>query len=64
MASHQDELRAAHVNFHRPLAKWVGLKEHMVKHYANMQMCKMWEAVAPEKAHAQLVNVWGFLALL
>ena len=31
MASHQDELRAAHVNCDRALAEWAGLKEHMVK---------------------------------
>ena len=29
-----------------------------------MQMSKMWEALAPEKAHARWVNVWCVLALL
>ena len=64
MASHQDELRATHVNCDRALAEWAGLKEHMVQHFANVQMSKMWEALAPEKAHAQWVDVWCVLALL
>ena len=64
MVSHQDDLRAAHVNFDRALAEWAGLKEHMVQHFANVQMSKMWEALAPKKAHAQWVNVWCVLALL
>ena len=64
MASHQEELRAAHVNCDRPLVEREGLKEHMVQHLANVQMSKMWEALAPEKAHAQWVNVWRVLALL
>ena len=64
MASHEDELSAAHVNCDCALAEWAGLKEHMVQHFANVQMSKMWEAFAPEKAHAQWVNVWRVLALL
>ena len=64
MASHEDELSAAHVNCDRALAELVGLKEHMVQYFANVQMSKMWEALAPEKAHAQWVNVWRVLALL
>ena len=64
MASHEDELSAPHVNCDRALAEWAGLKEHMVQHFANVQMSKMWEALAPEKAHAQWVNVWRVLALL
>ena len=36
MASHQDELRAAHVNRDCAFAEWAGLKEHMVKHFANV----------------------------
>ena len=63
-ASHQDELSAAHVNRDRALAEWAGLKERMVQHFANVQMSKMWEALASEKAHAQWVNVWCVLALL
>ena len=35
-----------------------------MQHFANMQMSKMWEALAPERAHAQWVNVWRVLALL
>ena len=64
MASHHDELRTAHVNCDHSLVEWAPLKEHMIQHCANVQMCKMWEALAPEKAHAQLVNVWCVLALL
>ena len=64
MALHQDELSAAHVNCDRVLAEWACLKEHMVKPFANVQMSKMWEALALEKAHAQLLNVWRVLALL
>ena len=64
MASDQEELRAAHVNSDGALVEWEGLKEHMVQHFATMQMSKMWEALAPEKAHAQWVNVWRVLALL
>ena len=64
MASHQHELSAAHVNCDRALIEWAGLKEHMVQHFANVQMSKMWEALAPEKPHAQWVNVWRVLALL
>ena len=64
MASHQEELRAAHVNCDRALVEWEGLKEHMVQHFATVQMTKMWEALAPERAHAQWVNVWRVLALL
>ena len=36
----------------------------MVKHYTNVPMSKMWEALAPEKARAQCVTVWHVLALL
>ena len=36
----------------------------MVKHFANVQMSKMWETLLPEKVHAQWVNVWRVLALL
>ena len=61
MAAHQDELGATHVNCDRALAEWAGLKEHMVQHFANVQMSKMWEALATEKAHAQWVNVWCVL---
>ena len=64
MAAHQEELRAAHVNCDRALVEWEGLKEHMVQHFATVQMSKMWEALAPERAHAQWVNVWRVLALL
>ena len=64
MASHQDELSAAHVNCDHALVEWAGFKEHMAKHFANMQMSKMWEALAPEKAHAHRVNAWCVLALL
>ena len=64
MAAHQEELRAAHVNCDRALVEWEGLKEHMVQHFATVQTSKMWEALAPERAHAQWVNVWRVLALL
>ena len=64
MASHQEELRAAHVNCERALVEWEGLKEQMVQHFAIVQMSKMWEALAPETAHAQWVNVWRVLALV
>ena len=47
MASHQEELRAAHVNCYRGLVEWEGLKEHMVHHFATVQMSKVWEALAP-----------------
>ena len=64
MASHQEELRAAYVNCDCALVEWQGLKEHMVQHFATVQMSKMWEALAPERAHALWVNVWRVLALL
>ena len=64
MAAHQEELCAAHVSCDRALVEWADLKEHMVQHFATVQMSKMWEALAPERAHAQLVNVWRVLALL
>ena len=64
MASHQEEVRAAHVNYDRVWVEWEGLKEHMVQHFATVQMSKMWEALAPERAHAQWVNMWRVLALL
>ena len=63
MAPHQEELRATHVNCDRALVEWEGLKDHMVQHFATVQMSKMWEALAPERAHAQWVNVWRVLAL-
>ena len=64
MTSHQEELGAANVNCDRALVEWEGLKEHMVQHFATVQMSKMWEALAPERAHAQWGNVWRVLALL
>ena len=64
MAAHEEELCAAHVNCDRALLEWAGLKEHTVQHFAILQMSKMWEAWAPERAHAQWVNVWRVLALL
>ena len=64
MASHHDELCAAHVKCDRACANSAGLKEHMVKYFANMQISKIWGALATEKAHAHWVNVWGVLALL
>ena len=38
MASHQKQLRAAHVNCDRALVEREGLKEHMVPHFATVQM--------------------------
>ena len=64
MASHQEELRAAHVNSDGALVEWEGLKEHTVQHCANVQTSKIWEAWAVERAHVQWVNVWRVLALL
>ena len=64
MASHQEEWRAAHVNCDLALVDWEGLKEHMVQHFGNVQTSKMWEALAPERAHVQWGNVWCVLALL
>ena len=64
MASHQDELRAVRVNCGHAFVECAGLKAHMVQHFANVQMSKMWEAVALEKAHALWVNVWCIHALL
>ena len=64
MTSHQEELGAAHVNCDRAFVEWEGLKENMVQHFATGQMSKMWDALAPERAHAQWVNVWRVLALL
>ena len=64
MAAHQEELRIAHVNCDRALVEWEGIKQHMVQHFATVQMSKMWQALAPERAHAQWVNVWHVLALL
>ena len=64
LAAHQDALRAAHVSCYRALAEWAGLKEHMVQHFANVQMSKMWEALLPSQAHAQWVNVWRVLVLV
>ena len=64
MACDQEELRAAHVTCDRASVEWECFKEHMVQHVANVQMSKMWEALALERAHAQWVNVWCVLALL
>ena len=64
MASNQEELRAAHVNCDRALVEWEGPKEDMVQHFATVQMCKMWGALEPERAHAQWANVWRVFALL
>ena len=62
MASHPDELCAAHMNCDRALVEWAGLKEHMVQH---LQMCKCPRCGRPwPLAHAQWVNVWCVLALL
>ena len=36
----------------------------MVPHFANLQMFKMWEALALEKVHAPWVTMWCVLALL
>ena len=35
MASRRDELDAAHVHCDHALAEWAGLKEHVVKQFAN-----------------------------
>ena len=35
-----------------------------MQHFASVQMSKMWETLATEKAHAQWVNLWRVLALL
>ena len=64
MASHRAELDAAHLHCDRALAEWADLSEHRVKRFANVQMSKMWEALAPKRVHAQWVNVWCVLALL
>ena len=48
----------------RALAKWAGLKDHMLKHVANVQTSELWEALASEKALAHSVNVWCVLELL
>ena len=64
MASHQNELRAALVNGDCALGEWAALKEQMVHHFANVQMSKMWEALALEKAHEQWVNVWCVIVML
>ena len=64
MAALQEELCAARVNCDPALVEWEGLKEHMVQHFATVQMSKMWQALAPERGHAKWVNVWRVLALL
>ena len=46
------------------LAVWADLKEHMVKHFVNVQSFMIWEALAPERAHAQWIYVWCVFALL
>ena len=35
-----------------------------MQHFATVQMSEIWEALAPERAHSQWVNVWHVLALL
>ena len=35
-----------------------------MQHFATVQMSKMWEALALERAHAQWVNLWRVLALV
>ena len=44
------------MNCHRVLAELAHLKEHMVKHFGNVQTSKMWEALAPEKAQTHWLN--------
>ena len=48
----------------RALAEWADLKEPLVNRFAKVEMSRMWEALASERAHAQWVNVWHVLALL
>ena len=56
MVSNQDELDAAHVHRDRALVEWAHLKEHMVKHFANVRMSRMWEVLAPKgRMHSGLV---------
>ena len=64
MASHEDELYAALVHSDRASAELAALKEHMVIHFPKVQTSKMWEALAPEKAHAQWVDWCRVFALL
>ena len=64
MASHRAELDATHVHYDHALVEWADLKEHMVKHFANVQMSKMWEALAAERKHARWVIVWRVPVLL
>ena len=53
MASHQADFDAAHVRCDRALEEWADLKKHMIKRFANVQMSKMWEALAREREHTQ-----------
>ena len=55
MAARPDELSAADVKYDCSLAQWAGLKQHMVKHFVNVRLSKMWEALVPEKVQAQWV---------
>ena len=64
MCSHEAELALAHVHAHRAFSEWGHLKDHLVKHYANVQLSKLWEAWALERQEAGLFNVWLGLALL
>ena len=57
---HQAEVAAGA----RAFVDWSNLKEHIVKRLANVRMSKMWEALAPEREHAQWINVWCVLAPL
>ena len=53
MRSHQAELAVAHVHAMRAFGEWSRLKEHIAKHFANVQMSKMWEALALPRDRAQ-----------
>ena len=64
MAARQDEFGAAHVKCNRVLAEWASLKEHVVKDFANVRTCKVWEALALDKAHAQWVMLRHILSRL
>ena len=47
----------------RALAEWA-VKENVGKRFVNVHTSKMWLALAPEREHAQGVNVCRVLALL
>ena len=49
MGSRRDELDAAHGYADHALAEWADLTGHVVKRFANVQISKMWEALAPVK---------------